>query len=687
MVDALVGTSNQVYTENMAQAFESTDSPTLDAFHRISAWSEDADVGQMLSKSWDEDPTTTLRTIWYMRSIHEVSFDAAHLISTLLTLHRQGKSDKKIFYASFGWLLKNHPRTAISNLHLLVDPVCPPPKNKKSKDAMAHGYYKDLVTILQLATVNELGLMTTPYLNRYTPKKSSDRTDEERHSIGAARHATLVKKLDSDPAFKALYIAVARIFAEQLAKDMAVLHQISTLSDESAKKDCYRKLSLAGKWAPTPGASHDRVTNISTAISLLLHHRQSEFSAKFPSTLDNINHAQAVSVSEASTLRSYYQRWILTALRSAMAIPETMMTGRRWKEIKYSRVPSTCMQNNSDLFFKHDPEGFQQYLVDVESGKTTISGATLLPHEIIAQVGMAIQDMGRDSTGKYAKLDEFKKSMADQKFRVAEAQWQTLVSRIRDSGAMENAMAVCDVSGSMGTLGGRFDKKHPEPIYSSVALSLLMASIAKPPFDLGFITFSATPEFVRLDLQRSLKDTVQAMVKADWGMNTDLNAVFVKLLLPLAKANSVKKEDMIKRLFIFSDMQFDAAGAEQAPWFPEEESKEQTDAGVQWKTNYDMIQQAYTEAGYDMPEIVYWDLSSYDTVEVLGDREGVAMMKGFSASMMKAFLGDEEDVSEEEDGFEMVPKEKKEKEKLTPIGMMQKVLGRPCFEGLVVLED
>jgi hypothetical protein len=43
------------------------------------------------------------------------------------------------------------------------------------------------------------------------------------------------------------------------------------------------------------------------------------------------------------------------------------------------------MKNNKDHFFKHDPEGFEKYLIDVESGKKKISGATLLPHELVAQ--------------------------------------------------------------------------------------------------------------------------------------------------------------------------------------------------------------------------------------------------------------------------------------------------------------
>ena len=62
-----------------------------------------------------------------------------------------------------------------------------------------------------------------------------------------------------------------------------------------------------------------------------------------------------------------------------------------------------------------------------------------------------------------------------------------------------------------------------------------------------------------------------------------------------------------------------------------------------WQTNHDVIEQAYKEAGYEMPQIVYWDLArrTRRTMEVEATRQGVAMMHGFSASMMKVFLGED----------------------------------------------
>ena len=44
------------------------------------------------------------------------------------------------------------------------------------------------------------------------------------------------------------------------------------------------------------------------------------------------------------------------------------------------------MNNNAGNFFAHDPYGFEKYLVKVESGKGSMSGAAMLPHELVAQI-------------------------------------------------------------------------------------------------------------------------------------------------------------------------------------------------------------------------------------------------------------------------------------------------------------
>ncbi len=269
---------------------------------------------------------------------------------------------------------------------------------------------------------------------------------------------------------------MARLFAEQLVEDVQVLREINVLPPDADRLPLVKKLSLAGKWAPTPGCSHDRVTNISTAIAELIYASQALPADHYPSVLksDLPAHDRAVCPP------LFYQRWILSELRRASGYPEPLMSAGKRKQIKYTWVSSLAMKNNTPHFFRHDPEGFEKYLAAVEEKKKSISGATLLPHKLVAQA-MGMTDGERDHKGSAAER-EFKQRLAEIRLRVVEAQWQTLLENLREAGALENSLAVCDVSGSMGQLYGRFKERYTPPILPAVSLSLVLASIAKPPF-------------------------------------------------------------------------------------------------------------------------------------------------------------------------------------------------------------
>ncbi|KAF5353119.1 hypothetical protein D9758_008788 [Tetrapyrgos nigripes] len=71
MMEALQANTTRTFTQNGALAFNSTGSPTLDAFNALTAKTSSRDIAYHLRKSWAEDPSLTLRLIWQLRSIHE----------------------------------------------------------------------------------------------------------------------------------------------------------------------------------------------------------------------------------------------------------------------------------------------------------------------------------------------------------------------------------------------------------------------------------------------------------------------------------------------------------------------------------------------------------------------------------------------------------------------------------------
>jgi Domain of unknown function (DUF2828) len=224
---------------------------------------------------------------------------------------------------------------------------------------MPHGYWKDLLNILALATLDQLDahnvkFLHTPrgYLNAHRYVGPSKMTGAERRaattteafeallaakfqkaralardrrvSNAAGAHALLQAKL-SGPRFRALYVAVTRLFVGGLVGEAALMREAEILADSQERKSILSKLSLVGKWAPTPGASHDRVTNISTAVGILLHHDGAMSSLSRP-----IDTSVAITKEDVHVLRSFYQRWVLTPLRAATHIPEPLMATRRW---------------------------------------------------------------------------------------------------------------------------------------------------------------------------------------------------------------------------------------------------------------------------------------------------------------------------------------------------------------------
>jgi hypothetical protein len=102
-------------------------------------------------------------------------------------------------------------------------------------------------------------------------------------------------------------------------------------------------------------------------------------------------------------------------------------------------------------------------------------------------------------------------------------------------------------------------------------------------------------------------------------MSTDLEAVF-KLILNSATNSVLPAEEMPERIIILSDMQFNSC--------------------VKFNdTAFKMIQRMYNNAGYKMPQIVFWNINSYDNTPVQFDQRGTALVSGFSPATALGLLG------------------------------------------------
>ena len=198
-----------------------------------------------------------------------------------------------------------------------------------------------------------------------------------------------------------------------------------------------------------------------------------------------------------------------------------------------------------------------------------------------------------------------------------QAQWDALENFIGDA----NVLPLVDVSGSMTCPAGRGSASKTTCLDVAVSLGLYCADKNTGKFKDTFLTFSGSPEL--LHLKGNIVQKVKQMVDSNWGMNTDLIKAMEKILR-VAKEGNVPQEEMPEVLLIMSDMQFDACAR-----FDDSAMK--------------MIERKFTDAGYDLPKIVFWNLNSHDNVPVKYDTRGVALVSGFSPAIMVSVLGGDTD--------------------------------------------
>ncbi|KAL1451660.1 hypothetical protein WDU94_006018 [Cyamophila willieti] len=595
-------------TENNSATFLATGNPCLDFFFHIVPDTPPETLVKRLELAWTHDPLTTLKLVCNLRGGRGT-----------------GKSDRESFYTAALWLHENHPQTLVANIPAIAD----------------FGYFKDLPEILyrliegarvrqdqkdewhvtkgsakinrrrkrkeaqqaakaKKAKAKENNTENVGTEEENMEKKSEEKKAEEKETEDKIEEITekirkdlghiererrklmaakkLIDRYNSDANFQRLHDCVSEHFAVCLKQDL-----------DSLKADKLTKISLAAKWCPSLDHSYDRSTLLCESIAKRIFRREDE--------------AQLNEVQYAFKVREKLRKQVLVPLRKALELPEVFMSANHWDTLPYNRVASVAMKLHKMKFIKHDKDRFEAYLGDVASGKKTIAAGALLPHEIIRSL---VEDEAEEG--------------ANSAVQVAELQWKRQVDDMLKKGKMKNCLAVCDVSGSMaGT-----------PMEVSVALGLLVSELTEEPWKGKVITFSKDPKLHKIEGD-TLSSKIQFIRDMDWGMNTDFQKVFDSLL-EVAERVKLEPEHMVKRLFVFSDMEFDEASVNP------------------WETDYQVIVKKFTEKGYKdaIPQIIFWNLRDSKATPVPAKQKGVALVSGFSKNLLTMFLNNEGELNPEE---------------------------------------
>ena len=406
-------------------------------------------------------------------------------------------------------------------------------------------------------------------------------------------------KNGGDP--KLTYDKEVAMFVDQLTTDRSSIGS-SIPSDQRSRPT--EKISLCGKWAPGEGTHYNKK------------------GIKF-----------ADKIMKEMSLKPKNYRLMLAQLRKRIRVVESDMSRGSYENINFEKIPSKCHMNHRKAFLRDTNthgvkdvsreklvERYRVYLENLNRGKVEVKFKGVQPHEITEK----FLNHGYHGVPENTAL--------------LEGQWNAIVDNVKKSGSFKRSIAISDVSGSMsGT-----------PLNVSVALGLLVAQCCEGPYHNKLVSFSSNPKIHDVGHCSSLNEKLQYIHKMDWQMNTNLEKVF-DLLLGIAKKNKLQAHEMVDRLFIFTDMQFDQ--------FAIEDSYSDRGGYYSAHTNvktFDKVRSKYEEAGYDMPQIICWNLRTVSAVPFKHDERGIAMLSGFSPELLKCVM---------EDGD------------MTPGGMMTRVVG------------
>lgn len=276
-------------------------------------------------------------------------------------------------------------------------------------------------------------------------------------------------------------------------------------------------------------------------------------------------------------------------------VVEQDMCAKIWENIEFKHVPSLASARYQKAFTRNCGERYEEYKTALANGETTINAGAVYPYDVVKSLRMG---------------DKV----------VADAQWKALPDYLQ--GSTENILPVVDVSGSMSAAVGGNPNLSCKDV--AISLGLYLSERSKGVFKDEFVSFSSNPHFHHLS--GSLSDRLQQMKRSGEDMSTNLLAVF-DLLVSAAVQHKIPVEHMPTKLLILSDMEFDSCNRGYG--------RNNLDTPMMNK-----IKEVYNQNGYEVPQLVFWNLNARaGNFPVTKNNLGVAMVSGFSPSIMKSILG------------------------------------------------
>ena len=389
---------------------------------------------------------------------------------------------------------------------------------------------------------------------------------------------------------------VLELLDTELRPDVTALIKEQLEADLKALEE-NKPISLLGKWLPSSNTSSKKSVRYANRIAKELGWKISDY------------------------------RKTLSRLRRAIDIVETYICKSQYT-FDFAKLPGQALKRYNRLFLRKDKERYSAYLQSVGSGEAKMNTGTLLPCDIVYRIMQMFWGNGgqAEREAERAALDTMWKQLPD----------------FTNSG---NNIAVVDTSGSMTChCAGNSSMR---PIDVAVSLGLYFAEHNTGCFHNAFLTFSAQPSLIKVE-GNDIYAKVQKCLKANWGNNTDVQAVF-NVILKAALAKKAPQEELPQTIFIISDMEFDDCTR---------------NASV---TNFEQAKCAYERSGYKLPSVVFWNVCARNKqVPVNRNEQGAALVSGYTPRLFAQI-------------FDIAGK--------TPMDLMLEIIGAQRYQCITLPEE
>ena len=309
-------------------------------------------------------------------------------------------------------------------------------------------------------------------------------------------------------------------------------------------------------------------------------------------------------------------RKTLSILRERINVLERLMSAGKWDEIEFDKIPSKAGFIYRNAFARHDIErmksekSMQSYEDFMKDDTTKVNAKDLYPYEVVAKAYNLTNGCSFWRTSyNDISINNSTERNAINKY------WDNLTDYF--NGCNLDALCVVDTSGSM------WGPHASAPINVAISIGLYAAERARGPFAGHYISFSSRPQLIET-VGVDFVDNVQRIYATNLCDNTDIEATF-DMLLQVARRNSCKQEDLPKSIIIISDMEFDEARGYYG--------SHHTD-----NTLMENICKKWEAYGYEMPNLVFWNVDARQNNVPMSVKNGVSLVSGFSPVLFEQIM-------------------------------------------------